>query len=388
MNLAKNLKSVTRHAVNMTTRTIIRNEALRKLLVEKYYRKIAEKLNSQGQFAWQSAEDLLDWRMTMNFRIKCSHEVYRANSFYGIGEALRAFSGSTQCIKACIEHGVYFGAYVNEQELHKSGLPCLITFGSARYDHIREVSDVPVIMVGPYIAYAKDYLKQEEFITAKEKLGKTLLVFPSHSIDRVKVSYELSSLFAEMEHVKTMFGIKSILVCLYYRDLLNGVADIYEQKGYSVVTAGYREDSLFLPRLRSLIKLSDLTMSNSVGTHVGYCAYMGKPHYVFDQLKGYSSDSILDSCEYKNVFLKSQTLEKNEVAKLFSGFEKKLTRQQENVMDRYWGFKNIKSPLDMSVLLDVCEKAWSEKTKHRQRSFREMAIARGLLANDGVNDAD
>ena len=35
-------------------------------------------------------------------------------------------------------------------------------------------------------------------------------------------------------------------------------------------------------------------MSNSIGTHVGYCVYMGKPHYSFFK-QWYEYDIVLHS---------------------------------------------------------------------------------------------
>lgn len=378
------VKSVVRYATNFATRAIFRDEAVRKLLVEKHYRIVAGKVNAQGQCAMYTAADLLDWRTTMGFRIECSHEVYRANCFYGIGKAMRTFGGANQCVKACVEHGVHFGDYVNAQELDGSGLPCLITFGSARLNHIRSASDVPVAMVGPYIAYAQDYLDQVELAWAKARLGKSLLVFPSHSVDRVKVTYELSSLIKEIERVKAEYELNTVLICLYYRDLLNGAAEAYEQMGYTVVTAGYREDSLFLARQRSLIQIADLTMSNNVGTHVGYCAYMGKPHYIFDQRKRYSSDSSLDDSEFDNEFAVSQAAEKAEVASAFSWFSNDFTPDQRAVLNCYWGFDRVFDHQEMSALLSACETAYQAKTRKRQDVFRKVACAQGVRV-DGLH---
>ena len=56
-----------------------------------------------------------------------------------------------------------------------------------------------------------------------------------------------------------------------------------------VVTAGYIMDPLFLSRLKSIIQLSDLTMSNNVGTHLGYCIYLNKPHWIVRQKIGNTS---------------------------------------------------------------------------------------------------
>lgn len=379
MELMNTIKSSVRHLANKTMRTLIRDEAIRKQLVEKHYAKVAESVNSGSSLARRSAYDLLDWRTTLGFRLLCTREVYRANSFYGIERAFRLYAGTNKCIKACIEHGVHFGKYTNEQELDNSGLPCLITFGSERYKHICEVSNTPVVMVGPYVAYAEDYLSQTEFVLAKNLVGKTLLVFPSHSVDRVQVNFEASSFLREIEKIRKYLCADSVLVCLYYRDLLNGCADIYEHMGYSVVTAGYREDALFLPRLRSIIQLADWTMSNSVGTHIGYCSYMGKPHYVYNQEQFYVANSAFDRSEFDNEFSASQAKEKEEVAFAFTSLFEKDDRKKKEVLNRYWGFDKVLSVDKMSTLYAVCELAYKERSRDRQKCFAELATQAGLV---------
>lgn len=48
------------------------------------------------------------------------------------------------------------------------------------------------------------------------------------------------------------------------------------KKKYEVVTAGHYYDYNFLPRLRSIIETSDITMSNNLGSHLGQCIYLNK----------------------------------------------------------------------------------------------------------------
>ena len=97
----------------------------------------------------------------------------------------------------------------------------------------------------------------------------------------MKVTYELACLVSEIERVKREQEIDSVLICLYYRDLLNGVAGDYEGLGYHVVTAGYREDALFLARQRSLIFLADLAMSNRRGNASRLLRLSRKGHIIF-----------------------------------------------------------------------------------------------------------
>lgn len=358
-----------RDFVNRTSRYLL-SEPLRKKVVEAYYAGRAMHLNRNSTFAPHTGNDLIDRRLTLGYRIKCSRGVYRGNCFYGAAYWMQRYAGVKTALKACVEHGVYFGNYVNEAELDGSGLPCLITFGPARVSHVAEVSDVPVIPVGPYIAYASDYLSQEETNGIKALLGNTLLVFPSHSVDRVKVRYEIDDLIAEIKRVTAAHSIDSVLVCLYYRDILNGAAEAYEQHEFTVVTAGYREDVLFLSRLRSLIGLADLTMSNGVGTHVGYCAYLGKPHYVYRQEKLFEADGSADAIEFDNPYKKLAEQEKTEVAQAFDSFENDLLTIN-GVCEKYWGFRNVLANSKMAELIELCDQAYGVSPKDRQSLFRE-----------------
>lgn len=283
---------------------------------------------------------------------------------------MQQYAGFDSTAKAAIEHGVYFGNYVNDAELDGSGLPCLITFGPSRVSHISAVSNVPIAAVGPYIAYAPDYLSPEDQVSLKSSLGKVLLVFPSHSVDRVSVAFDFEGLFEDIDQVVESNQIDEVLVCLYYRDLLSGAAERYEAKGYRVVTAGYREDLLFLPRLRSLIRISDLTMSNSVGTHVGYCAFFGKPHRVLRQSKSFQAASSKDKVEFENDYVEQSVREKRDVEIAFHDFDS--SRMKEEICASYWGFGKTLDACDMHALLSACEQAFSTRSSECQNAFRSI----------------
>ena len=101
------------------------------------------------------------------------------------------------------------------------------------------------------------------------------------------------------------------------------------------MTCGYREDCHFLERQRTLIKLADFTMSNSIGTHVGYCVYMGKPHYSFKQW--YEYDIVLHS-EKDTAKAQGELFEQEVVRDAFSSCEEAITEQQLSICKKYWGF--------------------------------------------------
>ena len=365
---SQTLRSYCRTTLNVLTRNLI-PEYLRKPLVAEFYRVKAAGINRTAPFAPRTAEDLLDWRKTMSYSFECSKGPYRGNSFYGAVRAFEKYANYYSSVKACIEHGVYFGNYVNKSELDESGLPCLITFGPARVRHVHDVSNVPVVPVGPYIAYAEDYLNDKEKGKLKSKLGKVLLVFPSHSVDRVSVSFEFENLCSKINQVKNSEEIDTVLISLYFKDINNGLARAYEDKGYRVVTNGYREDVLFLPRLKTLIEVSDLTMSNSVGTHVGYCAFLNTPHMVFNQEKIYKADSVIDRVEFDNIYASQVLKEKDDVATAFASFTDCLSEDQVRVCNQYWGFQDVLDRRGMCRLLEELDNAYKYKPSSRQNAF-------------------
>ena len=170
----------------------------------------------------------------------------------------------------------HFGEYVNQSETDKSELPALFTLSPYRLEQIRKASSVPVCIVGPYIAYSKDYLDNKS-IEHSGSAWKTILAIPSHSVRGGTVSYDYKDFINEIRRVKNAINAQTILVMLYYQDILNGDAAIFEDAGFVVVTCGYREDCHFLERQRTLIKLADFTMSNSIGTHVGTASIWESP---------------------------------------------------------------------------------------------------------------
>lgn len=264
-------------------------------------------------------------------------EIAGSNQLYGIGRILRNYAGIEKPIKACIEHGVYFGGTVFPSETVDSMLPAVITFGNVRRRHIQQCSDKEILTIGPYIEYANDYLSSEEFNIIKRKLGKTLLVFPMHSIPGSSTDFSYDNFCAEINIIGSKYSINSIVICLYYHDVERGAANYYLRKGYTVACAGHRFDPSFLPKLRSLIGLCDLSISNSVGTHVGYCVALGKPHYIIPMktnLLFSAADRNIIAPSYGNKLYAEETAK---VAEAFSSLEFEITKKQLAVVKDFWG---------------------------------------------------
>lgn len=207
--------------------------------------------------------------------------IYERNAYFGLEVALQEYCGWRKPIKAKIEHGLFLGSYVNDFEASLSGLPALMTFGPVRASRIHATSDIPVIQLGPYIQYVRPYVSAEELAKLQRDLGKVLLVFPTHSINDVALELDIAELKEKADDIAKRNGVDTVLYCLFFNEVNHGMATVFENLGCRVVCAGHRMDPDFLPRLRSLIELSQITASNSIGTHIGYCAALNRRHILF-----------------------------------------------------------------------------------------------------------
>lgn len=301
------------------------------------------------------------------------HEIFRPNFFYGISNTLRDFSNYNKKIEACIEHGVYFGNYINENESIDSGLPAVITFGEMRKSILRQNGCKKIIVeIGPYIYYANQLLTDKEIIYEKKKNGKTLLVFPSHSIDNSTTNFDIKEFINSIEKIKKDNNFKTVIICLYYRDIELGREKIYLDMGYKVTTAGRRENKDFLSRQKTLILLSDYTLSNSVGTHVGYSIALKKPHTILKQHIDYNVKDKDGEKQIVNTKLKSSLIQKNEVYTAFSKYNEKITKEQINICNFYWGLDKIKTSHELNTILSFC-KTVAKKSRHKESNFNGIS---------------
>lgn len=277
-----------------------------------------------------------------------AEELVIDNNLYGLAYWLKKYAGlptnkSTNCY---IEHGLFFGSLVRPEEWQWF-TPNIITYGDTRKRHIeaRKINK-NVILIGPFIHYADKYISDEDFLNLKKKLGKVLLVFPSHSIKQVSSFYDGDEFINFIEYIKKDYD--TVLISLYWLDALRPeIVSMYENMGYRIVTSGHRYDYNFLSRQRTIIELADYTISNSVGSHLGYCIYLNKPHTVFNQQISFEGKTMKEYNIYKNVRnndeLVTELKEKQELIDYFSKYSICISQKQRDIVDKYWGTSYIKT---------------------------------------------
>ncbi|MCD8013671.1 MAG: hypothetical protein LUG99_10925 [Lachnospiraceae bacterium] len=322
-------------------------------------------------------QDLFDYETILKHKYFHCDEYYKANILYGIAPSLKKYAGYHKPIKACIEHGVFFGKSQIAIESYDSGLPGIINFAEQRKEYLRPITRKPITSIGPYICYANDYCSESEIHNYKIKFGKTLLVFPTHSAEGVISHFDYDELIRCIEKIKVEHEFRTVLVCLYYKDIELGRNKLYEKQNYIVVCAGKREDPNFLSRQKSFINIADYTVSNAVGTHLGYCIALNKPHMLINQHTSYSTDSKMAGSQIAENEDEA-IINKREVQREFLTYSEIITEQQKKVCDKYWGLTNIKLPDELYDIFDRYDQVY-RKANHKEKLYvREAEVIFGL----------
>lgn len=298
--------------------------------------------------------DILDYKEIAQPLPKCYYELLTDNNNFGIGWSIRHYMGSTKSyINALVEHGYFFGTYVQESEKNTFSNK-LLTFGDVRKKHIEEViKNKEVIPIGPYVHYAPDYYDENRFEQVKNELGRTLLVFFSHSGTGEKVSFDLDVLIEKINSIRSRF--KTVVISLFWSDINPVIEKRLHDEGYLIFSSGHRYDYYFLSRQKTMIKLADVTMSNSVSTHLAYCSYFKKPHWLVSQkietkalnAKGVINAAIADKISKDDVSKR----EGDEFRKVFSEYSEVLSCDQRALCDKYFGFSYVRTPEELKEIV-------------------------------------
>ncbi len=298
--------------------------------------------------------EILSKEIPFHLYLLSTSELHKSNDWYGIATILKQYAGVNKhtSIKACIEHGLYLSDDMFDQDV-KSDIPTVITMGKNRLPVIKKLAKKKAVAIGPYIHYAKSSLSKRQFIKEKQRLKKNLLVFPVHSTGASKVEYDINNFCEEIKRVGKNFD--NIRICLYWKDVQHGLDRYFQKEGFECITAGYMLDPMFLPRLKSMIELSDFTMSTEAGTHVGYCLLLKKPHYIFSCKKTNKGDNkeelkliekIARSPNYK--------LMNNAFDRPFKG----ISQRQYDITNRLCGLDQTKSPQELRKIFQQAEKSF------------------------------
>lgn len=301
------------------------------------------------------------------FRLKYTSEEYQkklendtfvpGNLNYSHEFWLKKYAGYHDYIYALIEHGVYFGENTNKiGGLEDWDMGSIITYGDSRINLLKKIyPDYHIVGVGPRIHYADVDLDYYEEIKSKiDTRGKTMVLYPHHSLYQKAAIYNVDSFIESASKIAKELNIKNVLVSLHPADISHGFNKIYDGRRFLTVTGGKQMN--FLPRMKAILKVADITYSNTLGTHIGYSVYEGKP-------------VVMDISSYQRNF-GNDVYEKEQqtFAKLFNGINPyTITKEQWELCDYYFGFSHIKSPAELCDEFQKCKVEYEKRYKKYPR---------------------
>lgn len=209
-------------------------------------------------------------------------------------------------------------------------------------------SNPDVYAIGSAFFYAQSLLNKRDLDQERKRLGKNLLAFPMHSQGCVDTKYDPSKFLNVLLEERSRFD--TVRVCMYWKDILKGSHLFFKDAGFEVVCNGHIFDSNFLCRQKTLFELADATISNGVGSHIGYSVFMGKPHWLIDDEYEYvNSQRGGDAKDLTDVSMKDNY--QRVKAAFLDNTDYDITKQQQDIIDEFWGVSDMKNPDELRELL-------------------------------------
>lgn len=281
-----------------------------------------------------------------NYEYNCASTRYEDANWYGYYQALQRYAGYPERaypILTEIEHGIRFGEALWPYFDYNA---CYICEGDERIHEIPDADPLmPVMAVGPYIHYAEQYYSEERIQEERKKNGKTLLVFPGHSIEWEKTR---ENAFIDILYERYAKDYQTVMVCSYWRDLDSLEVQKFRERGARIVSAGFRGDNQFVRRLKTIISLADLAVGNDIGTNLGFCLYLKKP-YVLEGACQIDPDDGLFTEYYRELY-EAFSLQGKVT------FTEEQIRKQQDIYERFWGESLIKSPEEIYQIFSLIDK--------------------------------
>jgi hypothetical protein len=296
-------------------------------------------------------------------------ELYMPNDFYHHALNLKKFVGLDRKyqLKCTIEHGAGLMSDYWECDINNE-LPGIICMSEVRKRILENgAKDKEIFTIGPYIAYVDSFLSEDQINNERKRLGKNILFFPVHSTHHVLVNYNVEETCKKLKYLARNFD--SIRICLYWKDILLGYHIKYQTLGFECVCAGHIYDEYFLPRLRSLIAIADMTISNGIGTYIGYSIYMNRPHCLFDDGYSFFTNDLIGQEDINNI--QNSILGKEITPILYECFadnKESITTDQYQLVDSYWGTSSIMTKDSLKEIFSRCENLYQDQVGRQSKT--------------------
>lgn len=312
-----------------------------------------------------------------------SPELHQPNDFYGHASCLKRFAGldEAKSLHAVVVHGPMFPTLHWSVDL-QARLPVLLTSSGAACRALRNQTDKLVFSIGPMLAYASCHFTDAELAKEKERLGRNLLVFPTHSTHTIDAMYDAQVMCADIERMGREYD--SVTVCLYWKDALRGMDAPFRAAGFGCYTAGHMFDLKFLDRLRTWLTLSDAVVCYSWTSAIGYAVLMNKPTLALHapQERFVAPEEIIRRDSLDEANQADNVRYRERVFRLFAEMREP-TPEQREAIDYMWGLSQIRPHGELVEMLHLAEDMYETADALRLSAFPDAVGMARVYARMG-----
>lgn len=303
--------------------------------------------------------DIFDYKKIIEERPDNDYKYTAYNGFYGLSYIIKRYTGYKGILypiflhHACIDVPGYAEFKVSDNSV---GIVCSERLAKM----VEQETGRMALAIGPSIMYAKNVLTVEEVQKIKNDIGKTLLIFPIHSAETFSYELNENAFIDYIEKVKKEYNFDTVLVSVYFYDILNGADKRYLDRGYKVVSSGHRNSRDFFDVQRTLIELSDGLISQGFTSGLAYGMCLERPICMYNQdvechKPGLPEEKI--ETEKSEEFVK--------FAELFSEYTDTITDEQKKFAEYLWGSSKKRSSDELLTILQLVKKI--EKTHNKSK---------------------
>ncbi len=311
--------------------------------------------------------DLLDYRNIVKERPDCDREYTAYNGFYGISHIIKRYSGYKGLVHPIIQHYADLD-YDTHSEFDISNNKIGMVCAKRVAERIEKITNKTILAIGPSILYARPVLSDSEIQNIKKELGKTLLIFPSHSLEEWVRDSDDDAFSKYVEDIKKQYGFNTVLVSMYFVDIEKHEGEIVTKDNYKVVSSGHRNSRDFLDIQRTLMELSDGVLAQGYTSGVAYAVSLNKPVGVYREHAEFHKIGSPD--EIFHMGDKTETY--NKFFDVFSDYNDTISDEQREYADYLWGISKKRSPEEMYKLLELSEKIDKASGKKQEKLLSEI----------------
>lgn len=306
--------------------------------------------NFKNRKRYPEITNIFDYNEIVKSRPDQDRAIKYSNAYYGYNYILKKYSKYAKTINTAMEHAPGLDIDYGEYDIEES--PALIVNATQRKDYLRNRIEKPIWAIGPSIYYAEQILSDFDISVIKDALGKTLLIYPLHDIEDFHYKQDADKFISYVKKIKELYGYNTILVSMYFVDIERGRHLAFFKEGWTIVTAGRRENYDFNNIMKTIIKVADHAIFQAYASAIGYCIYLNVPVTIYHQPFLFVERDV--EGEQTDMGIKSKTMQLFE--DVFGDYSDEISKEQYDFCRYWYGYDNIKTPYELNLLFDYISK--------------------------------